>query len=78
MVVGARYVSFGFSFVEFYVDNAKKLAVDAKYVALPADIYKAAKENLENQVVGTHFLDEEGEKRSGGLSEVFKAANLKK
>ena len=56
----------------------KAFLFDAKYVALPDDIYAAAKSNLENQVTGTHFLDDKGEKRSGGLSEVFKAENLKK
>lgn len=65
-------------FVEFYLENAKSLAEEAKYVALPAEIYTQAKQNLEDQVVGTHFLDDKGDKRSGGLSEVFKPENLVK
>lgn len=62
-------------FVEFYLENAKKLAEDAKYVALPESIYAIAKQNLEDMVTGTHFLDEKGEKRSGSLTEIYKAGN---
>jgi phosphate transport system substrate-binding protein len=65
-------------FVYYYLENAKKLAEDAKYVALPQSLYDAAIENIEDEIVGTHFIDESGEKRSGALSDVFKRENIKK
>ena len=39
----------------------------AKYVALPQSLYDAAIENIEDEIVGTHFIDESGEKRSGAI-----------
>jgi len=65
-------------FVNYYLENAKKLAEDAKYVALPQSLYDAAMMNIEDEIVGTHFVDESGEKRSGALSEVFKRENIKR
>lgn len=65
-------------FVEFYLENAKKLAEDAKYVALPEPVYVAAKQNLEDLTTGTHFLDEKGEKRDGALLEIYKPENIVK
>ena len=65
-------------FVKFYLDNAKKLATDAKYVALPGEIYDIAKTHLEDELTGTHFLDEKGEKREGGLIEIYTVENAGK
>lgn len=64
-------------FVNFYVDNAAMLASAARYVALPQAIYDAVRTNLDAGNAGTHFVDEEGEKRSGGLTSVFVPENLR-
>lgn len=63
-------------FVNYYLENAKKLAEDAKYVALPQGFYDAAMKNMEDGIVGTHFLDDKGGKRSGSLSDIFKRENI--
>lgn len=63
-------------FVEFYLDNAPDMAARVGYVALPSDIYDAARERIKNRSTGTHFLTAEGEKRSGSVVEVYKAENL--
>jgi len=63
-------------FVDFYVANAAMLAKEARYVALPQSIYDAARTNIDSGKTGTHFLDAEGEKRSGGLTKVFVPENL--
>ena len=63
-------------FVDYYLANAKKIVSAAAYVPLPEAVYTLAQENLEKGVVGSHYVDENGEKRSGGLVEVYKAPNL--
>lgn len=65
-------------FVNYYLENGKKLAEDAKYVALPQVFYDAAMKNMEDGIIGTHFLDENGGKRSGSLTDVFKRENIVK
>ena len=42
-------------FVEFYVSNAARLALDVKYIPLPADAYKINLEHLKNGKVGSSF-----------------------
>ena len=37
-----------------------------------------AKANLDNLVIGTHFVDAEGNGRSGPIAEIFVAENLTK
>ncbi|MDB4767080.1 PstS family phosphate ABC transporter substrate-binding protein [bacterium] len=65
------------TFVDFYLENAAMLAKEARYVALPQSIYDMVRDNLDQGKTGTHFLDAEGEKRSGGLETVFKPENLR-
>ena len=65
-------------FVEFYLDNAADFAQQVGYVALPEAVYEAAKNHYLDQQVGTHYLKEDGEKRSGPVTEVYKAENLMK
>jgi len=42
-------------FVEFYLDNAGKLASDVGYVAMPDDAYELARQRFENRTTGTVF-----------------------
>lgn len=63
-------------FVEFYLENAPEAAVKVKYVALPTDVYEQAKTHYEDRLTGTHYLDAEGNKRKGALTEVYKKENL--
>ncbi len=65
-------------FVDFYLENGAELAASAGYVKLPASIYTQGQENLAKEVTGTHYVTEEGEKRAGGVEDVFKAENLMK
>ena len=65
------------TFVDFYLENASMLAKEARYVPLPQSIYDMVRDNLDQEKTGTHFLDANGEKRSGGLESVFKAENLR-
>jgi phosphate transport system substrate-binding protein len=66
-------------FVDFYLNNAGELASEVRYVPLPADIYKTARERFDKRETGTCYLDKEGNKRSGSLAEVYNtAANLRK
>jgi phosphate transport system substrate-binding protein len=63
-------------FVDFYVANAKEIVTKASYVPLPDSVYEAAKTHLEKGLTGTHYLTADGEKRPGGIVELYKEANL--
>lgn len=65
------------TFVDFYIENAAMLAKEARYVPLPQSIYDMVRDNLDQGNTGTHFLNADGEKRSGGLEAVFKPENLR-
>lgn len=65
------------TFVDFYIENAAMLATEARYVPLPQSIYDMVRDNLDQGKTGTHFLDADDEKRSGGLEVVFKPENLR-
>ena len=65
-------------FVDFYLDNAREIVEEAKYVALPDSVYDKARSNLEQGNTGTHYVDDNGEKRSGSLLDVYKEANRMK
>lgn len=65
-------------FVDFYVENAKQIVAEARYVPLPDSVYAEAKKHLEKSLVGTHYLDENGEKRSGSVVDIYKSENLSK
>ena len=47
------------------------LAEEVGYVKLPATMYEAARYNYNTQRAGTQFLDDEGEKIIGPLTEVY-------
>lgn len=65
-------------FVDFYVDNAEKIVTAASYVPLPDSVYAAVKTHLEKGLVGTHYLTADGDKRPGGIVELYKEENLVK
>lgn len=60
------------AFVKFYLENGPELAEEVGYVRLPSNITELAKTNYQNRKTGTQFLDENGEKVHGPLSEVYK------
>ncbi len=64
------------TFVDFYIDNVSELCEKVGYVRLPSEIIASGKENLENEMTGTHFVDAEGNSRSGALADNFKPENL--
>lgn len=63
-------------FVDFYVANAKEIVTKASYVPLPDSVYSAAQMHLEKGLTGTHYLTADGEKRPGGIVELYKEENL--
>ncbi len=63
-------------FVKEYINHAGELATSVDYVALPKVIYDRAKTNLKEKKTGTHFVDAQGNSRSGSLKEIYKAENL--
>jgi hypothetical protein len=52
------------------------LSTEVGYVALAADLYQHARENLVQRKTGTHYLDDEGNKPEGSLAEIFTAEHL--
>ncbi len=63
-------------FVKEYINHAGELATSVNYVALPQEVYDRAKEHLKEKKTGTHYVDAEGNSRSGSLKEIYKAENL--
>lgn len=63
-------------FVDFYLNNIVQIVKDASYVPLPDSIIESAKANIAKDAAGSHYLDAEGNKREGSVTEVFKAENL--
>lgn len=63
-------------YLEFFFDNLSKIVEAAGYVPLPQNVVDAARDNLDQGKTGTHFVDDEGEKRSGSLESVFVPENL--
>ncbi|MFT5300901.1 MAG: phosphate transport system substrate-binding protein [Mariniblastus sp.] len=63
-------------FVDNYLENIVDVVKDAGYVPLPNSIYEAVKERIAKDMPGSHYLDADGNKREGSLTEVFQASNL--
>lgn len=63
-------------YVEFMLDSAAELAGQTGYVALPAEVYAAAREHYQNRWAGTHYLTEGGEKREGSVVTLYRQENL--
>ncbi|MEM6980499.1 MAG: PstS family phosphate ABC transporter substrate-binding protein [Planctomycetota bacterium] len=64
------------TFVTYYLDNVSDAAEKVGYVRLPDSIISTAMANLESLRMGTHFVDAQGESRSGPLAEIFVPDNL--
>ncbi len=60
------------AFVNFYLENAGRLAQEVGYVQLPKAIYDRAANNIKRRKTGTQFLNEQGEKVHGPLPAVYK------
>lgn len=60
------------AFVEFYLENGPDLAQEVGYVKLPSSVYERAKANFASGRTGTQFMDAEGHKVSGPVTEVYK------
>ena len=63
-------------FVDFYLENIVDIVKDASYVPLPKSIYDSAKAHIAKDLSGSHYLDAEGNKREGSVTEVYKESNL--
>jgi phosphate transport system substrate-binding protein len=63
-------------FVDFYLEHAQRLAKEVDYVGLSDEVQARVRDHFEGRLTGTHYLTPEGEKRSGGLPEVYKEENL--
>ena len=63
-------------FVDYYLDNIVDIVKDASYVPLPADVYASAKAHIVKDLSGSHYLDSEGNKRDGAVTEVYVEENL--
>jgi phosphate transport system substrate-binding protein len=66
------------TFVQFFLDNVSGFCESGKvdYVQLPEDVFGRTNENFDSVAPGTHFVDADGNSRSGPFSELFKAENL--
>lgn len=65
-------------FTAFYLENAAEFAVEVGYVGLPASVYDLAGTHLSERLIGTHFIDGEGQKRTGALPALYTTENLVK
>jgi phosphate transport system substrate-binding protein len=63
-------------FVGFYLERAHELAEEVDYVGLSDELYARVQDRFEGRLSGTHYVTPEGEKRTGGLPEVYTEENL--
>ncbi|MCC9641167.1 PstS family phosphate ABC transporter substrate-binding protein [Rhodopirellula sp. JC740] len=66
------------TFVEYFLANTPEVSEKVGYVRLPESVMAKAQSNLDAVSVGTHFVDESGEGRSGALTDLYKDENLVK
>lgn len=60
------------AFVEFYLADAGEFAQEVGYVALPDSVYAKAKANLRDRKTGSFYIDADGNKVEGSVTEVYK------
>ncbi len=65
-------------FVNHYLENAGSLAKAVDYVGLPESIEKEAANHFKRRKSGTHFWDQDGEKKDGSLTDLYTADNILK
>lgn len=58
-------------FINYYLEHGPELAGMVGYVRLPQSIYDRAAANFSNGSTGTHYLDPDGNKVEGPVTEVF-------
>ncbi len=63
-------------FVSYYVKHAAEMAQKTGYVALPQTVYDEVTARFKMRKTGTHYLTPDHQKRSGAVTEVYKAENL--
>lgn len=66
------------TFVNHYLENAADIAEGVGYVGLPEEMYERATDRFSSLTAGTHFLDAEGEKRTGSVVELYTEDNVVK
>jgi phosphate transport system substrate-binding protein len=59
------------AFVDFYLENAGEMAAEVGYVQLPSSVYAAGRTALETGHTGTRFLDDNGEKVTKSVTELY-------
>ncbi len=59
------------AFIDFYLDECPELCEEVGYVRLPEVIYDRARANVENRRTGTQYLDANGDKVEGPITEVY-------
>ena len=59
------------TFVKFYLEQGPELATEVGYVNLPDEVYQRAASNYTSSKTGTQFTNEQMEKVSGPVTEVY-------
>ncbi|WP_182868876.1 PstS family phosphate ABC transporter substrate-binding protein [Stieleria mannarensis] len=66
------------TFVSYFLENAPQLCERVGYVRLPDEIMQRAAKNLDEENTGTHYVDGEGNSRSGAVADIYQPENLTK
>lgn len=66
------------TFVNYFLENAADLCERVGYVRLPDEIMQRGKKNLEEENTGTHYVDADGNSRSGAVADIYQPENLTK
>lgn len=66
------------TFVSFFVENAPSISERVGYVRLPDEIMQRGMKNLDEENTGTHYIDADGNSRSGAVADIYKSENLTK
>lgn len=66
------------TFVSFFLENAPDLCERVGYVRLPDEIMQRGIKNLDEENTGTHYIDAEGNSRSGAVADIYQPENLTK
>ena len=59
------------AFVDYYLDNAGKIADEVGYVELPDEMYDRVEAHLKAGTAGTQFLGDDGKPKEGALKDVY-------
>ncbi|QDS95553.1 Phosphate-binding protein PstS precursor [Roseimaritima multifibrata] len=60
---------------EYYLQNASETSEQVGYVRLPEEVIQRGIANLDAQKTGSHYVDAEGQSRSGSVADIFVEAN---